>query len=194
MARTMVGIYDFPMKKVLFIHGFEASANSVWFPWLEGQLKQFGYEVINQTWPNSKHPNFEDSMAFLEDLTKDFLPHDSIVGHSLGGFFALKLAEKMELDRIFVVAPAVGVLPYARYRKLWPNSNVEAVERVLEHPVDMSKIRATHKVAVFSDDDHLIPIESANEFDDSWNVLKLSGFGHFQEKSYPDLFYRLMTM
>ncbi|HMR01659.1 MAG TPA: YqiA/YcfP family alpha/beta fold hydrolase, partial [Candidatus Gracilibacteria bacterium] len=112
------------MKKVLFIHGFEASANSVWFPWLEQQLQQFGYVVVNQTWPNPKHPNFEDSMAFLEDLTRDFLPHDSIVGHSLGGFFALKLAEKRELDRLFVVAPAVGGLPYGPCRQLWPALHV----------------------------------------------------------------------
>ena len=193
MPKAAVIVYDVIMKKVLLIHGFEGSKESNWFPWLEGQLSQFQYEVVNKTLPNPKNPNFEETMQFLEEATKDFQAHDSVVGHSLGGFFALKLAETLELDRLFVVAPAVGVLPYARYRKLWPNSDVDAVERVLEHPVDMSKIRAAHKVAVFSDDDHLIPIESANEFDDSWRVLKLSGFGHFQEKSYPDLFYRLMT-
>lgn len=193
MPKAAEIVYDVFMKKVLLIHGFEGSKESNWFPWLEGQLSQFQYEVVNKTLPNPKNPNFEETMQFLEEATKDFQAHDSVVGHSLGGFFALKLAETLELDRLFVVAPAVGVLPYARYRKLWPNSDVDAVERVLEHPVDMSKIRAAHKVAVFSDDDHLIPIESANEFDDSWRVLKLSGFGHFQEKSYPDLFYRLMT-
>lgn len=182
------------MNKVLLIHGFESSSESNWFPWLQTQLRQFHYEVLNETLPNPRHPDFEESMAFLNDLTKDFTLQDSIIGHSLGGFFALKLAEQLELNRLYLIAPAVGDLPYQKYKKLWPNSDVDAVKKVVERGVNLSKIRATHKVAVFSDDDHLIPIEAANVFDDdSWKVLKLSGFAHFQEKAYPELFYRLMA-
>lgn len=182
------------MKKVLFIHGFEGSRDSNWFPWLETQLQQFGYEVRNETFPNPGHPDFDEIMDFLQDKTKDFTPHDSIVGHSLGGFLALKLAEQSSFDRLFLIAPGVGdQLNFDGLRKMWPKSDVDALQKVIERGVDFSKVEARHKVVVLSDDDPYIPVEVASNFDDSWRVIMVEGYGHFSKKQYPELFYKLMS-
>lgn len=182
------------MKKVLFIHGFEGSCDSKWFPWLEGQLRQFGFEVINETFPNPAHPDYDEIMAFLREKTQDFTEHDSVVGHSLGGFLALKLAEEKPLDKLFLIAPGVGEqLDFEGLRKMWPNSDVDALQKVIERGVDFTKVHANHKVVVLSDDDPYIPLSVAENFDDSWKIVTVEEYGHFQEKSYPGLFYRLMV-
>lgn len=181
------------MKKVLFIHGFEGSRNSNWLPWLERQLRQFNYEVINETFPNSEHPDFVEIMEFLRDKTQDFTQNDSIVAHSLGGFFALKLAEEKLLDTLFLIAPAVGKqLDFDGFRTMWPDSDVDALQKIIEQGVDFNKVKAQRKVVVFSDDDPYVPLEVALNFDDSWQVVTVEGYGHFQKEQYPELLHQLM--
>jgi len=181
------------MKKVLFIHGFEGSCDKNWFPWLQKQLQQFSYAVVNETLPNSAHPDYEESLSFLKDATKDFTPQDSVLGHSLGAFFALKLAEEMEFDRLYAIAPAVGDLPFKKYQEMWPGSDVDALQKVVEKGVDMKKVQAKRKIAVFSDDDPYIPLETASYFDESWKIITMEGYGHFQEKQYPELLSQLIS-
>lgn len=182
------------MKKVLFIHGFEGSRDSNWLPWLERKLQEFHYQVVNETLPNPAHPDYDEIMDFLRDKTKDFTEYDSVVGHSLGGFFALKLAEEKPFDRLFLIAPGVGEqLDFDGLRTMWENSDVDSLQAVIERGVNFDKIQAHHKVVVFSDNDPYIPLSVADNFDESWKVVTVEGYGHFQMKEYPELFYRLMV-
>ena len=85
--------------RALIIHGFDGDPSEGWKPWLTSSLEMAGFEVRSPKLPNTKHPNFEETMAFLKKETADFTKDDTVIGHSLGAHFALKLAEKKSLQK-----------------------------------------------------------------------------------------------
>lgn len=176
------------MKKALILHGFEASSQSNWFPWLAGELSERGWKVLVPDLPNSASPNFDETMEFLRLHTADFEEEDIVIGHSLGAFWALKLAEEKKFGGLYLVAPAVGELPYNKYRASWPGSDVDALEEVTCHGVNFHEIGTKKKVVWLSEDDPLIPIESAMLFGKDWKVIRQKGYGHYCVLSFGDFF------
>jgi predicted alpha/beta hydrolase family esterase len=173
------------MKKTLILHGFEGSEKSNWFVWLAEELTMRGYEVRNVTYPNSAHPDLAEILPFLREKVADFTDKDIIIGHSLGGYLALKLAEEKKFGELYIVAPALGDLPYQTLRDKWEGSDVDALERTVEAGFDLSKVHASKKTALFSADDPWVPMEQTIEkLDDSWEIIRTDGCGHFRYKEY----------
>ena len=52
--------------RALIIHGFDGDPSEGWKPWLTSSLEMAGFEVRSPKLPNTKHPNFEETMAFLK--------------------------------------------------------------------------------------------------------------------------------
>ena len=72
------------------------SPSGNWFPWLAGELRSLGHEVVVPEYPT---PNNQSLESWLEVFDQDFglenLNEDSIlIGHSLGATFILKLLER----------------------------------------------------------------------------------------------------
>lgn len=169
-------------KKALIIHGFEGDANGCFSPWLKTELQKLGYEVRVPSLPNPYHPRFDEMMEVLKKESADFGPNDMIIGHSMGGHLALKIAEGKKLAKLVLVAPAVGGfgIPYKEWKKEYPESDFDALKDVLEnHKPDFSKIDAQEKIALFGVDDPDVPISHADKLDSSWNVRKFDVAGHF---------------
>jgi leucyl-tRNA synthetase/ADP-ribose pyrophosphatase YjhB (NUDIX family)/predicted esterase YcpF (UPF0227 family) len=169
-------------RKILIIHGFEGDANGCFSPWLKTELQKLGHEVRVPSLPNSSHPNFDEMMELLKKETLDFGTEDVIIGHSMGGHLALKIAEGKKLGKLILVAPAIGGfgIPYNEWKKDYPESDFDALEDVLEnHKPDFSKIDADKKIALFGIDDPDVSITHSGRLDSSWNVLKFDNAGHF---------------
>ena len=179
------------MKKALIVHGFEASGQSNWFPWLARQLRRPGGAVRGPNLPNSAHPDFDETMDLLRELTADFGSDDFLIGHSLGCFWVLKLAEERGDKRPFgglhLVAPAVGDLPYDFYRANWGDGDLDALERVVSRGVDFSRVQARQRLVWFCEDDQWIPLQNAELFD-GWQGHIQRGYGHYCLLQLPGVF------
>ena len=177
--------------KVLIIHGFEGDPSEGWKPWLKNSLEDLGYEVRSPKMPNFAHPDYSEVMDFLEEQTKDFTENDIVVGHSLGGHFAIKIAEKKKIGKIVLVAPTIGgfEMSYEIWKKNDPGSDFDSCEKILEgNKVEFDKIKARQKIAIFGETDRGIPVAHADLLDDSWQVVKKPNTGHMSiEKEVPEI-------
>jgi len=112
---------------ILILHGYRDKGEVGWRAWLKRKLEKDDHNVYVPTLPNSNKPVFEDWMNFIEENHSQILDDDLIIiGHSLGGFLSLKLAENYKFKKIILVAP-VGDIP-KRISEKWLK------ERTFKHP------------------------------------------------------------
>lgn len=90
-----------PMKdaRVYIIHGYLASPQDHWFPWLEERLTREGAAVTILPMPNSSEPDASAWIRFVE--TNVGLPDKNtfFIAHSLGCITLLRYLESLDSDR-----------------------------------------------------------------------------------------------
>ncbi len=96
------------MKVAFIFHGTEGNPEENWFPWMKQKIQEQGYEVIVPQFPTP--PEVPAKISEWFDVLKQYeskIREDSIIiGHSLGGKFALRVLEK--LDHPIKIAAFVG--------------------------------------------------------------------------------------
>jgi predicted alpha/beta hydrolase family esterase len=108
------------MKQNIFIfHGTEGHPGENWFPWMKEKLESEECEVIIPQFPSPPIVPSKISEWFdvLKDYEKDITENTILIGHSLGGVFALRVLEKLNHPvkaAIFVGAP-IGIKPILNY-------------------------------------------------------------------------------
>lgn len=103
---------------VLIFHGWEDNAESGFIPSLKEYLHKNNIKAISFNQPNTAKPVFEEWFSFAErKIAEHKATSLNIVGHSMGGLLALKLAEKYKLKKLILVAP-VGSNPSEEYFRL----------------------------------------------------------------------------
>ena len=109
-------------EQVLILHGWEDSSQSTFIPGLKKNLEAKGYNVFAFDAPNTDEPDFDKWFSFIEQKIKENNLKDfHLVGHSMGGHLACKLAEKYKLASLKLVAP-VGFSPTEKYFEQYKNS------------------------------------------------------------------------
>jgi predicted alpha/beta hydrolase family esterase len=109
------------MKTAIIIHGTEGYPEENWFPWLKAELEKLGYRVFVPQFPSP--PVVPAKIAEWFEVFKDFedyLDEDALlIGHSLGGVFALRLLERLNhpVKAVFLVGTPVGVRPILNYER-----------------------------------------------------------------------------
>ncbi|MBI2047250.1 alpha/beta hydrolase [Candidatus Pacearchaeota archaeon] len=178
------------MKKVYLIHGWGGSSRSEgWFSDLKQQLSEKGINVKAFDMPNTNTPRIEKWVGFLQSKikTKDIGEETYFVGHSIGCQTILRFLEF--LPNKIKVGGCVFVAG-------WFNLTDEAYETEedrkiakpwLEMPINFDKVKSHTKnfLAIFSDDDPLIPLSDADLFKEKLNarILVKKKQGHFNEAS-----------
>ena len=100
--------------RVFIIHGFDASPEEHWFPWLEAQLRERGIQVTRLRMPDSSHPDFDRWQATMREAIGQPDEHTVLVAHSLGTISVLHFASQSGATRlggIVLVSGFAGRIP-----------------------------------------------------------------------------------
>jgi len=137
-------------EHVLILHGWEDDSTKGIIPELVKTLKDKGYSTIAPDLPNTKTPKFEEWYHIAEKEIKKLKDKTiSIVGHSMGGLLALKLAEKYKLNKLILIAP-VGSKPSDEFFNSPANSDLnkeelEIFRKYQDREIDAEKIKSNSK-------------------------------------------------
>jgi predicted alpha/beta hydrolase family esterase len=106
-------------RNVLIFHGTAGSPEENWFPWLKEKLEKKGCCVVIPRFPT---PEGESLHSWLEVLKKhkDMIgDNTTIVGHSKGGLFTLRVLEQLDIriDATFLVSAPIGIKPILYYKE-----------------------------------------------------------------------------
>ena len=141
------------MKKVFIIHGFQASAQSHWFPWLKRKLEAIRVDchVFNMT--DSMHPDY---LIWKQDLTQQlqYLDLDTIViAHSLGCISVLDyLSSVLEHQKIKAF---IGVSGFKEKLKSLPELNHFIEQTHLSDGI--LRLNIQQRYVIFSNNDQYVP-------------------------------------
>ncbi|MCC7574520.1 alpha/beta fold hydrolase [Candidatus Woesearchaeota archaeon] len=103
------------IKRVIIIHGWGATPESDWFPFLKKELLKKGYEVEVPEMPNTDEPNISEWVSELDKLKPD--EFTILVGHSVGCRTILNYLKNnnIKVKKVILVAP-------------WLNINLEVLD------------------------------------------------------------------
>lgn len=176
------------MKRVFIIHGWEATSQGDWIPWLKRQLETRNFTVHAPDMPDSDYPDIDRWVSSLAQLV-DHPDEDTIlIGHSIGCQTILRYLET--LDSKLKTGPVIFVAPWLTL-KVAATPDEEAKKTAqpwLTQPIDFSKIKpkATSFTAIFSDDDPYVSFpENSKAFKNYLNakIIVETNKGHLNQNS-----------
>lgn len=172
-------------QRVFVVHGWSASPEREWFPWLRDQLQAQNVEVLIPAMPDTNHPTIDAWVGALRESVGDLQDTDIFVGHSIGCQTILRYLER-EATR-----PIGGFISVAGWITLQnlENREEEAIAKPwLETPINFGAVREMlgRSVAIFSDNDPYVPLqENMTIFAQQLGVQVIVEHdkGHFSEDS-----------
>jgi|SRR5581483_9991743 len=124
------------MNTIVVSHGYGASDDSVWFPYLRAALETRGHRVEIPRLPDTDAPRLEPWRTTLaERASRAAAPDTVLVGHSIGGVNVLRLLEKHDVDRDGAFAGVVLVSTQSR------EVGYEPLAEFFAEPFDWPRIR-----------------------------------------------------
>ncbi len=179
-------------KTAFIFHGTEGYPEENWFPWLREKLENEGYKVFVPQFPTPpKVPaKIAEWLEVFKKYEKNIDENTVLIGHSLGGVFALRVLEKLEhpVKAGFFVGTPTGIQPIAEYERAKSFSGFE---------FNWDKIRenAKHFVVFQSDDDPYVGIENGKDLAKNLGVdMYFTPYaGHFNKDSGYTKFEELLN-
>ncbi len=186
------------MKSNIFIfHGTEGYPEENWFPWLQKKLEEKGCKVIVPQFPTPPVVSAKISEWFdvLKGYEKDINEETIIIGHSLGGIFALRILEKIEhpIKASFLIGTPIGVKPILFYDR---DSSFSGFDFNWES----IKNKAKHFNIFYSDNDPFVSLGNGKELAQKLGIelTLIPNAGHFNKKAgylnFPELLEKIETI
>ena len=167
------------MKKVYIIHGWGADSKSDWIPWLKKELEDKNFEVLAPDMPDTDEPNIEKWVSKLKKLLPNPDENCILIGHSIGCQTIMRYLEKLEnkiVDKIILVAPWFNL-------KGLEDEELPIADPWINTPINFENVkRSSNKIiALFSDNDPVVPIEDEKLFRKNLNAetIIFNNKGHF---------------
>ena len=185
------------MKKILIIHGFQATSQSHWFQWLKNNIQQLNYvcdivELTDSAQPiQSKwHHDLSEAMSELDQET-------IVIAHSLGCISVLDYLSNF-LDDKNKIKAFIGVSGFVEKLKALPELN----EFIQNCHLNDAKLRLNIKqrYVMFSNNDHYVPAPHTIKLGQILNaqMFEIKNAGHFLESDgfseFPQLWDRLKVI
>lgn len=165
-------------KHVFIIHGWGATPDMHWFPWLKKQLELRGCIVHALAMPDTKYPTQSAWVGHLQKSIEVVDEHTYFIGHSLGGISILRFLEALPQG-----ARAGGAILVAGFST--PIKYTE-LNSFFEKPVDYKKIKesVSHLIVIHSDNDPEVPLEQGKIMEEKLGakLIIVKGAGHFNTR------------
>lgn len=154
-------------KRVFIIHGWDGYPEEGWFPWLRRELEENKFTVFIPAMPNPEAPEINGWINHLSDIVGDPDENTFFVGHSIGCQTILRYLEKLPVDK--KIGGAVFVAGWFTLMNLQTDDEIRTAKPWIEEKIDFNKIKThTNKfIAIFSDDDDVVPLENKKLFEDN---------------------------
>ncbi len=185
------------MINVFIFHGTEGYPEENWFPWLKEKLESKGCNVIVPQFPTPPVVSAKISEWFdvLKNYDQYINENTILIGHSLGGVFALKVLEKLKhpVKAVFLTGTPIGVKPILNYDRDNSFSGFD---------FDWQKIKnkSKHFNVFQSDNDPYVSLGNGEQLAKELGVeiTFIPNAGHFNKKagylSFPDLLTKIETI
>lgn len=165
------------MQKVFLVHGYTASPDSHWFPWLEKQCQVFpSVEFHRLTLPDPDHPQLESWLGAIEHQI-DLCDHSILIGHSLGCISLLRFLAKQDM----AIKGLLLVAGFAQSLTQFPE-----LDPFVKEPLPYSKLQAQikNRVMIYSDDDPVVPSSHSEQLTKAllMESIEIPDMGHFIER------------
>jgi hypothetical protein len=188
---------------LILLHGLEGSANASYMQGLANRAIPDGFNVIRLNQRNCGHTEHlsttlyhsglsEDPAAVIDELIRhDRLPSIGVIGYSLGGNVALRLAgvhadgAPPQLHAVCAVSPPIDLARAAEEIERWPNRYYQ------RNFLKDLKSRMRRKAALFPDQysiDGLGRIRTIRNFDDRYTAP------HFGFRDASDYYHRASAL
>lgn len=171
------------VKRVFIIHGWGGSPQRDWTPWAKNVLEERGFEVFVPKMPDTDNPIIGKWVTYLDKAVGEIDNDTIFIGHSIGCQTILRYLETLpggkKCKKVILIAPWMTLINLKEdekpIAKLWE-----------ETPIDFEKvkIRAGKFIAVFSDDDPVVPYkENAKVFKQKLGaeIITKRKMGHFSQ-------------
>lgn len=172
------------MKKAVILHATSQNHAGHWYPWLQQQLEDHGYEVWVPDLPGSDTPNMSKYVEYLLNQGWDF-DNNLIVGHSSGAVTILGLLQNLSED----VSVNTAVLVGSFSEVLANEPDWEQLKGLFEVPFDFEKIKSRTRQFIFvhGSNDPWCPIEQAQYLHDQLGgeFIVIEGGQHFSTSNDP---------
>jgi hypothetical protein len=153
-------------KRVVIVHGWGATPDSDWHPWLKRMLIERGFEVIVPQMPDSDNPHINTWVPYLAEVAGRVDENTYFVGHSIGCQAIIRYAAGL-LPGI-KIAGAIFVAGWFHLNQDgMTDEEKEVVAEWSYSTVNLPRIREhiSKSVALFSDNDPYVPISEADIFE-----------------------------
>ncbi|MCK3655230.1 esterase [Pasteurellaceae bacterium Macca] len=162
------------MPQVYIIHGYTASPDNHWFPWLEQALVERGIRCHRLAMPDSQHPTPEKWLDYLKTQIQCDEP-TVIVGHSLGCIASLNFLAKQFERPVGGVWVSGFYQPLTTIPELTPFSNLYAI---------LPPLMPFKSYVVASMTDTIVPHQYSDQLAQHLNAeyIRLPEGGHFLDR------------
>lgn len=193
---------------ILFLHGFGSVGLKGWRIKFRKDMENLGHTVFMPDLPDSSSPNYLEWINYIKKNYSDILESENliVVGHSLGGFTALKLAEEYKFKKLITIATPAGVtedLSMIEANKALSNFPDQSTrDSLLRFFLEAGQLKdadirrnVSEMVIINSINDSIVPVEIQNTLKNKFKDFALqkdySNFGHFNSSDLMDDFEEL---
>lgn len=170
--------------RVILVHGFNASPQMNFHPWLGDQLRDRGFEVVAPELPLSTTTelNLPEIIEAMKSQVGYLKNDDILLGHSLGAFIILQYLEAVEMTetpRAVVMVAAPWNVSRPELRRLF----------LVDLDADVLMWKAREYIVIHSKDDSLVPFEHGQRLAKAFRAkfIATETDGHFMDAQYPIL-------
>jgi hypothetical protein len=170
------------MKTAFILHGTEGYPEENWFPWMKEKLEARGCNVIVPQFPSPPVIPAKISEWFeVLDKYQEYINEDTIIiGHSLGGVFALRILEKLKkpVKAVFLTGTPIGLKPILNYDRDSSFSGFDFDWLTIKN-------NSEYFVVFHSDNDPYVGLENGKELAKNLGVefSFVPNAGHFNKKA-----------
>lgn len=165
--------------RIIMVHGYKASPDMNFWPWLQRELIDRQFEVVAPVLPNPEEPDRDAWTKALLEAVGPMDDQDIVVGHSLGGAAALRLLEAAEArttPHACLLISTPWMIKDERFRGFF----------LSELDYDVLMWRAAKFVVLHAKDDPIIPVVHAEKYANIFHAKLITPEtgGHFNGPEY----------